>query len=48
MKNPLHERPWLAIVVALAAFVLVWSVFLVIAHRNAPATVPLAPARANP
>jgi len=42
MKNPLVERPWLLVVVALAAFVLAWTVFVVIAETHPTATVPLA------
>ncbi|MFT3828789.1 MAG: hypothetical protein QM691_03685 [Opitutaceae bacterium] len=41
MKNPLIDRPWLLIVAALGLFVAAWSVFVVIAERNKPATVPL-------
>jgi hypothetical protein len=41
VKNPLTERPWLLIVAALAVFVLVWTVFVVIAEVHTPATVPL-------
>ncbi|HLP10179.1 MAG TPA: hypothetical protein VK178_18600 [Opitutaceae bacterium] len=40
MKNPLSERPWLLIVAALGLFVVAWTVFLVIAERNKPASVP--------
>ncbi|HLP02548.1 MAG TPA: hypothetical protein VK163_11040 [Opitutaceae bacterium] len=41
MKNPLSERPWLLIVAALGLFVAAWTVFVIIAERNKPATVPL-------
>ncbi len=41
MKNPIAERPWLLIVGGLALFVSAWIVFLVIAHRNQPESVPV-------
>ncbi|MBK8475864.1 MAG: hypothetical protein IPL39_06000 [Opitutaceae bacterium] len=46
MKNPLVERPWLLVVVGLAAFVLAWTVFLVIATTHPTESVPLVPSKA--
>ena len=45
MKNPLIERPWLLVVVALAAFVLAWSIFVVFAQTHPAQSVPLHSAR---
>lgn len=41
MKNPLVERPWLLVVVGLGVFVLVWTVFILIAVTHPTESVPL-------
>ncbi len=41
MRNPLHDRPWLLIVGALALFVAAWTVFVVVAQRHRPESVPV-------
>lgn len=46
MKNPLVERPWLLVVVGLAAFVLAWTVFILIAVTHPAESVPLPPPKA--
>lgn len=41
MTNPLRKYPWLFFFAAFVALLAAWSVFITIAVKNAPETVPL-------
>lgn len=41
MKNPLHTRPWLLVILAFALLIAGWMVFITLASRNAPEMIPV-------